>query len=153
MKVHFFHSLNDFPTVGDCIWLNNGTELSTITEFQLEHRQFSSSQPIITLTGINNRDEADKLRGAQIFASRSSLPEPEGESFYLFEVIGCRVFSTDNTFIGEVQDVLELPAQEVLIVDYQGKDVMIPLVDVFIKLIDIENRQVTIEPMEGLLDL
>lgn len=152
LKVHFYHPIEDFPMKGDCIWLDNGIELTSLTEFQVEHLQLNSPQPIIKFNGVNNRDDANILRGAQLFIPRSNLPELEGDSFYYNDLIGCFLENENGEKIGTIQNVLALPGNDVLVVDYRGNEVLVPLVDEFIKLIDIENKLVIMNLLEGLLD-
>jgi len=58
----------------------------------------------------------------------------------------------DDTVVGLVRDVWDLPANEVLQVISNDKEVLIPLIDEVIKEIDRDGRRVVITAMEGLLD-
>ena len=53
--------------------------------------------------------------------------------------------------IGPVKDVINLPGQDVLAVDYQGLELLIPFVKAIVPVVDIANRRITITPPEGLL--
>jgi 16S rRNA processing protein RimM len=54
--------------------------------------------------------------------------------------------------VGIVVDVLKMPAQNVFVIDAEGKEILIPDVDAFIKTIDINNGIIVIDPIEGLLN-
>ena len=61
-------------------------------------------------------------------------------------------YTQDNELIGEVKDILILPTQEVLEIKREnGKMVMVPFVEAFMKEIDIENKKIIIEVIEGLI--
>ena len=55
--------------------------------------------------------------------------------------------------IGVIEEVLELPQQEMAVVKKEGKEVMIPLNDTFVKGIDRTKKRIDVELPEGLLDL
>lgn len=106
---------------------------------------------IMTLANVTDRTAADKLVGAMLTVPASQLPkrsanEPTGD------LIGYGVYSTEGDRIGIVNDVLELPASDVLQVTHDGKDVLIPLIDEFVKKIDQVERRLEIFVIEGLLD-
>ena len=63
------------------------------------------------------------------------------------DLIGFDVIINDKT-IGVIKDVLDTPANEVLVLD---NNIMIPYVDAFIKEIDIKNKKVSVYEVKGLL--
>lgn len=78
--------------------------------------------------------------------------ELEDDEYYYEELIGCLAYTQDNELIGEVKDILILPTQEVLEIKREnGKMVMVPFVEAFMKEIDIENKKIIIEVIEGLI--
>ncbi len=66
--------------------------------------------------------------------------------------MGYTVISDKDTVIGLVQEIWDLPANEVLRVLQDDREVLIPLVDEVIKEIDHAGCRIVITPMEGLLD-
>ena len=74
------------------------------------------------------------------------------DEYYYEELIGCKAYTQDNEYIGEVRDILILPTQDVLEIKKEnGKIVMVPFVEAFMKDIDIENKIIIIEVIEGLI--
>ena len=80
------------------------------------------------------------------------MPDTIGKEYYLTDLIDCKVFAENNFQIGIIEDVLSLPANEVLVVNQGLKEYLIPLIDDVVKLIDIKNGKITIEVIPGLLD-
>jgi 16S rRNA processing protein RimM len=60
---------------------------------------------------------------------------------------------TSGELIGEVDEVVKLPGQDLLSVTKLGKQVLIPMVKQFIVSIDIDSKTIVINPPEGLLDV
>lgn len=109
---------------------------------------------ILRLAGIVDRNAAEKARGREIFVTEEDLPElPEGE-YYVRDLIGMTVVTTDGETLGEVSDVIQNTAQDLFEVRMDsGRKVLIPRVDAFVKDIDAQQRRICVQLQEGLLDL
>lgn len=83
------------------------------------------------------------------------LPE---NSYFIYQIIGINVFCTDGRELGKIIEVLQPGGNDVYVV--QGKDItknidkeyLIPAIKEVIKLIDVENKKMIIEPIEGLIE-
>jgi len=107
---------------------------------------------ILYLWGVQDRDQADRLRGYEIQIPRAECPELPPDHYYVFDVVGLSVWTTDRNFVGKVEDIYEFPASHVLVVRKEQKEVLIPAVKQFVKRVDLSKGEVIIEPIEGLLD-
>lgn len=76
----------------------------------------------------------------------------EGE-FYFHEIIGCEVFTEDGELIGKVKEILTPGANDVWVIGRKGKkDALIPYIESVVKYIDVSEKKIEIELMEGLID-
>ena len=66
-------------------------------------------------------------------------------------MIGCDVFEKNNIKVGIVQDVLNLPANDVLVVKKENKELLIPLIDDVVKFIDINKKIIKVIILPGLI--
>ncbi len=109
---------------------------------------------VLRLSGFTDRDAAERARGREIFVTEADLPElPEGQ-FYVRDLIGMQVVTEEGEDLGEVTDVIQNTAQDLFEVELpEGRKVLIPKVDAFVRRIDGEARTVTVRLQEGLLDL
>ncbi|MDQ4063654.1 MAG: ribosome maturation factor RimM, partial [Actinomycetota bacterium] len=71
---------------------------------------------LIDLEGIDDRALAASLRGSELLLDRAELDAPDEEEFYIGDLIGLQVYDEAGTWVGRVDEVLETPAHEVLIV-------------------------------------
>jgi len=109
------------------------------------------SQGYLTqLEGVEDRTHAESLRGYTLKLQKSDLPPIEG--FHESELIGFEAQTVQGNKIGVVVDILETQAHPVFIIDSQGKEILIPDVESFVKDIDIEKGVILIDPIEGLLE-
>ncbi len=102
---------------------------------------------MIVLDEAPDATSADKYVGATFYAPREALDVAEGE--YLdVDLVGCNVVSESGKHYGTVSRVEHYPASDMLVVD----DRMLPMVDAFIKSVDVANKAVVVDIPPGLLD-
>src|SRR5690606_33128124 len=85
---------------------------------------------IVKLAGVSDRDAAEALRGVLVQVPREdAVPLPEG-SYYVFDLVGCDVVTTEGTLLGQIADVLQTGANDVYQVrdDTTGKEILLPAV-------------------------
>ena len=107
---------------------------------------------LLTFDGISSRTEAETLQGVELSINREALPPLKAGEFYLGDLIGYAVVSDEHRQLGHVQEVWDLPANEVLRVVDKERETLIPLIDDIIKDIDHNQRRVKIRIIDGLLD-
>lgn len=115
--------------------------------------RYQNGSPIIKLDGYTDRNAAEELRGFEIYLRATDLDElPEGEH-YVMDIIGYSVYDrTSGTTIGILQDVIQNTAQNILdIVTAEGKQIMIPAVDAFMRGVDDEKELIEVELIPGFL--
>lgn len=110
-------------------------------------------RPLVKVAGIDNREEAARLVNTLLAVPAAEAVElPEG-SHYHFDLIDCRVEGIDGTDYGLVSEVLFNPANDLLRVrSRRFGDVLLPVVDRFVKSIDIEKKKIIIDPPPGLFE-
>ena len=102
------------------------------------------------MEGITDRNHAESLRDYTLKLKKSDMPRIEG--FYESELIGLEVDTIQGKKVGQVVDILETAAHPVFVIDSQGKEILIPDVEAFIKDVNVEKGVMLIDPIEGLLD-
>ena len=100
---------------------------------------------------IDSRELASSLCKSKLFIYRKQMPQLSNNEYYLVDLIGCLVCSNENEKIGIVKDVISLPANDVVIVEKDKKEHLIPLIDDVVKFIDIKNKKIEIIIIPGLL--
>ncbi len=75
----------------------------------------------------------------------------EGE-YYYHEVIGCKVVTENGEELGTITEILSPGANDVWVIKRpKGQDLLIPYIDDIVLQVNVEQKQVTIHVMEGLL--
>ncbi len=120
-------------------------------ELTIEKVVVQTQGVLVKFAEISNRNDAESLRNARIVIDRSECLPLEKDSYYIFELIGCRVFTTAGEELGVLEEVWDLPANDVYVVRADEREILIPAVAEFIKQVDIENQRIVIEPVDGLI--
>ena len=123
---------------------------------KIERVRYQKDRPVIKLEGFDDRTSVEPLRNMEISIDPSDLEElPEGEH-YVRNLIGCRVIDIaggGSKEIGTLQDVIQNTAQSVLDVKTpEGRSVLIPAVDAFLRKIDEEEGLIEVELIPGFLE-
>ena len=105
---------------------------------------------IAKLAGIHDIDAAMALKNKIVYIDRSKVKLPEGRHF-IADLIGLEIRDADSgNVLGQITDVLTLPASEVYVVKGEGKEYMIPAVDEFIIETNVEDGFVRVRLIEGM---
>ena len=89
----------------------------------LESAELKDGRPhgkglIVKLAGIDTRDDAEKLRGTEIWVPTSALPELEPGEYYWHQLVGLRVWcehGEDRLLLGEIDYLIETGANDVMV--------------------------------------
>lgn len=124
-----------------------------IFALDLTHFQPGNKYVILGFEGVNSREEAQSLVGATLYFPIAALPSLPEDQFYFFEIMGYQVVDEHLGELGTLTQFLDIGPQELLIMEYKGNEVLIPVVDAFIKGVDKGSKRLLTALPKGLLDL
>ena len=107
---------------------------------------------LLGFKGVNDRNQVEELRDVLLLAEVDIEADSTEDDFHVQQLLQCQVSTQDGLEIGLVTDVINLPGQDVLAVDYNGREVLIPFVKAIVPIVDVKNRKITVVPPAGLLD-
>jgi 16S rRNA processing protein RimM len=106
---------------------------------------------IVKFEGVNDRTAAEERIGSEIWIDKSNQVELEEGEYYFSDLLGCKVITEDGREIGKIAEILEQPASHVLEVEKpDGKRILIPFIEQFVKEIDLENKKIVVSLLEGM---
>ena len=100
-------------------------------------------------TGMQDRDSAETMIGQTVFAVVNDL---DAIHFVSGDLIGYDVVTDSGRLIGELGEILWLPANDAYVIYSNDQEFLIPIIPEIVKEIRHPQRAVMITPMEGLLD-
>lgn len=98
-------------------------------------------------------DDSLKLIGKDLYLPMELLPELEGNKFYFHEIIGFKVIDKEKGDIGTIESVIDYPAQPLFSIIFNGKEILMPIIDSVIEKVDREAKIMYINAPVGLVDL
>ena len=126
------------------------SDFGEMKEFTIASYRRSSNCDIVKFQEITTVDEASLLKGKEVLVIKDSNDLKEGYYFYS-DLKGCFIIA-DGKKLGQVIEVEEFPAQLTLRCKAtNGKPFFVPFVKAFIKSVSIENKEIEINFVEGLL--
>ncbi len=105
---------------------------------------------LLTVAGINDVSSAEQLRGAEIAIQREDLAPLAEDSFYIFEIIGLRVRTSQDQELGTVAEVMRGRAHDVYVVRGADGEWLLPAVRQVIRRVDRGAGEITVEVPAGL---
>lgn len=115
---------------------------------------------IVKLEEVDNRDTATLLQSRDVLLRRQDILPDHAREFEVEEeaglvydhLTGFMIVDETQGEIGTIDEVLEMPQQEMAFLKYKGREVLVPLNEQFIQSVDQENRRVMVDLPDGLLD-
>lgn len=137
--------------VGNSLFLFKDQQETPIQLTITSHRKHKNFN-LLTFEGYNNVNDVVNFKEGLLKVPESYLGDLEEDEYYFHEIIGCKVQTSTGEELGTIREILTPGANDVWVIQAKkGKDILIPYIADVVKEIDIANKTITIEPMEGLL--
>ncbi|MGN0484550.1 MAG: ribosome maturation factor RimM [Lachnospiraceae bacterium] len=123
-----------FPTTDDAhrfkklksVYLDTGKSKQEVT---ITSVKFFKNMVILKLDGVDDRDEAEKLRQAKLLVTRDAAVKLQKDEYFIADLIGLKVVSDEGEELGSLDDVLQTGANDVYVVKHPGRpDLLIPAI-------------------------
>ena len=125
----------------------------TIT-IAVDEAKTHSDSVVAKIDGLDDRNDAESLRGCRIFLPRSAFPKASKDEYYWVDLIGLNVVNREGIAMGSVRDLMATGPNSVLCVEYQAaqedgsikaEERMIPFVSAYVDSVDIAGRLITVD--------
>ena len=119
--------------------------------FFIRDIQLKTTFALVSFEEVNSFEEAQELKSSALFLPLSQLPKLEKGKFYYHELIGYDVEDVNLGKLGVIKSINSTTAQDLLIMDYKEKEILIPYtLEIVTK---IKNRTIYTLLPDGLIDL
>jgi len=122
---------------------------------RLEVRLVGAAKGVLIgrFAGVEDRNQAEALRGLRLYLPRDALPPPAEEEYYHADLIGLAAMLEDGTLIGRVHAVHDFGAGDTLEIERRGSPpAMVPFTREIVPIVDIDTGRLIVDPPPGLLD-
>jgi len=107
----------------------------------------------VKFEGVDNDEDTEPLIGLKLYLPLDLLPELEEDKFYYHEIIGFSVEDVSFGSVGKISGVNDSAPQALFEIDRNGTEILVPLIDRFIKKVDKENKVILLDVPEGLIEI
>lgn len=108
---------------------------------------------IIKFEDVDTITEAEKLKSIPLYLPLDQLPELDEDQFYFHDVIGFTVVDEQLGELGKIREIYEMPFQDLMAMDYQNVEVLIPVQDDLILRADKAAQKLYVNLPEGLIEI
>jgi 16S rRNA processing protein RimM len=118
----------------------------------VEKIRIKENTVIIKLKDIENINDAKTVVGSCLEVERENAVKLPKGTYFVFEIIGLKVYDENNIFLGKVENVISTGSNDVYVVNKKDKEELyIPAIHDVVKNIDLENKRITINMVDGLI--
>jgi 16S rRNA processing protein RimM len=108
---------------------------------------------LVRFAGVVDREGAAELRGLFVTAEATALPElDDPDEFYDHQLEGLAAVDSDGAALGTVHEVIHAPASDLLVLQTERGEALVPFVRAIVPEVDLAGRRVVLQPPAGLLD-
>lgn len=125
--------------------LDHASGRALVVEGSRRHRD----RLLVKFEGVETRNDAEELRG-EIFVTPGDLRVLEEDEYWEHDLVGCEVVDVGGDSLGRATGVTPGPAQDLLRVETDRGETLVPLVDEIVESIDPTNKRIVVDPPAGL---
>ena len=120
----------------------------------VDEAKIHSDSVVAKMHGLEDRNDAEALRGCRIFLPRSAFPQASKDEYYWVDLIGLNVVNREGTALGCVRDLMATGPNSVLCVEYlaaledgatRTDERMIPFVSAYVDSVDLAGKLITVD--------
>ena len=119
---------------------------------KIEKSWFQNGRVILKFAGFDSIGSGETLRNIEICLSESEAVELKADEYFDWELAGCMVETVSGELIGSVRELMRTGGTELLVVDGEAKEYLIPFANAICIEVDIENKVIKVDPPDGLLE-
>ena len=147
-----------FPTTDDPkrfkklkqVLLETGKDMLPL---EVEHVKFFKNMVILKFKGYDRIEDIMGFKGKNLYVTRENAVRLKKDEYFIADLIGMKVYTEDEAYLGELTEVITTGANDVYTVHMEnGKDVLIPAIGQCILNVDVEHETMQVHLLEGLLE-
>jgi 16S rRNA processing protein RimM len=122
---------------------------------RIESVRFHAGYALVLLEGVESVEAAERYRNCLFGLPADQLPSGDPDSYYYHELEGLRVVTPEGAELGKIERIEENPAHDQLVVrpkEPGAHPFRIPMVQAFVRTVDLEAGQIIVEIPDGLIE-
>ncbi len=137
--------LTDFPErlkPGKTVYAGEDHQKHIVQSVRDHHRGL-----IIKLKHYETLEQIETYKNQYLYVVAESLPALPAGEYYHHELLGMEVFDQQGAYYGRLTDILETGANDVYVVQHEGKEELVPALKENLISIDVKHKRMVIKPL------
>ena len=131
--------------------LDSGKETRTL---EIEGVKFFKQLVILKFKGLDDINDVEKYRKKSLYVTRENAVKLKKDEYFIADLIGMKVSTDEGEELGTLSDVMQTGANDVYVISMtDGEEVLIPAIRDCIRDVDVEQGQMCVHLLPGLLDI
>ncbi len=123
-------------------------------EYAILNTRYMKDVAILKLEGVEDRNGAEALKEKDLYIPEEMLRVLPEDTYYIKDLIGIKVMDANGAYVGILCDVLKNNAQDLYEIELENKKkFLLPAVEEFVLNINMEEKTMKVNLIDGLLDL
>ena len=155
-EVKVFPTTDDikrFDTLKEFYILSNedadDKEFENLESYVSDGVKYIKNTCILKIKNYNKIEESNKFIGKSIYVKREDAIPLKNDEYYVMDLIGNKAY-LDDKHIGEVKDIMKSKYYSILVINYNNKDLLVPMVKDYVENVDIEKSIIKLKTLDGL---
>ncbi len=113
--------------------------------YEVEYARANGQFLFVKLVGLDCIEDVELFRGQNVFANKTEVKELEDGQYFIDDLIGCVVKTTDGVVLGKIKAIDNYGSKDVYTVVDNEKEIMFACVDNLLVEVDVDNHVVMID--------
>lgn len=123
-----------------------------LEELTIQEVKYNKNLVLLKIKGIDTIEEIEKYRNCYLKINRKDAVKLPKDTYFIVDLIGLTVFDQQENLLGTIIDVFPTGSNDVYVVkDKLGKQILLPAISSVIKKVDIPNKTMKVNLIEGLV--
>ena len=123
-------------------------------ELEIAGVKFFKNMVILKFKGIDDINDVEKYRKKSLYVTRENAVKLKKDEYFIADLIGMKVSTDEGEELGTLSDVMQTGANDVYVISMtDGEEVLIPAIRDCIRDVDVEQGQMCVHLLPGLLDI
>ncbi len=123
-----------------------------LEELEIEEVKYHKNLVLLKIKGIDDINDVEKYKNCYLKIDRKNAVELPEDTYFIVDLIGIEVYDENQKLLGNIIDVFPTGSNDVYVVkDEMGKQILLPAIASVIKQVDIKNKKMVVNLLEGLV--
>ncbi|WP_069649678.1 ribosome maturation factor RimM [Caloranaerobacter ferrireducens] len=121
-------------------------------KIEIEDVWYKKNFVMLKFKGFDNINDVLCFKGKYVYVDKENAIELPEDTYFIFQIIGLNVYLKNGKFLGEIKDVIQTGSNDVYVVKNDNREYLIPAIKEVIKEINLDDKKVIIDPLEGMIE-